>query len=261
MKTSLVTGASGGIGEAFARRLAARGDNLLLVARSAEKLANLCSELGRAHGVNAQYVALDLSQHDAPKRLFEEAWGRGLEIDLLINNAGFGLIGDFEENRLDRQLNMIDLNVRALTELCHCFLGPMRERRRGAIINVASTAAFQSVPYFAVYAATKSYVLSLSEALWDENRKYGIKVLALCPGVTDTGFFEAAKFDKPNMRAVQTPEEVVETGLKALASGRSHVISGWTNYLMTEAERLIPRTVITRIAGRALRSQYRKNGK
>jgi hypothetical protein len=261
MKTSLVTGASSGIGEAFARRLAARGDNLLLVARSAEKLANLCSELGRAHGVNAQYVALDLSEQDAPQRLFEEAWGRGFEIDLLINNAGFGLVGDFEKSSLDRQLNMIDLNVRALTELCHRFLGPMRERRSGAIINVASTAAFQSVPYFAVYAATKSYVLALSEALWDENREYGIKVLALCPGVTDTGFFEAANTAKPGMRAVQTPEQVVDTGLKALAAGRNHVVSGWTNYLMTEAERLIPRTLLTRVAGKAFRAQLSKNGK
>jgi uncharacterized protein len=234
---------------------------LLLVARSSEKLANLCSELGRAHGVNAQYVALDLSEPDAPHRLFEEAWGRGFEIDLLINNAGFGLIGDFEKSSLDRQLNMIDLNVRALTELCHRFLGPMRERRSGAIINVASTAAFQSVPYFAVYAATKSYVLALSEALWDENREYGIKVLALCPGVTDTGFFEAANTTKPGLRTVQTPEQVVDTGLKALAAGRNHVISGWTNYLMTEAERLIPRTLITRVAGKAFRAQHSKNGK
>jgi short-subunit dehydrogenase len=259
MKTTLITGASSGIGESFARKLAARGDNVLLVARSEETLASLCSELGRAHGVSAQYIALDLSEREAPKQLFGEVRARGLEIELLVNNAGFGVMGDFVESDLERQLNMIDLNVRALTELCHRFLPPMRKRRRGAIINVASTASFQGVPYMGAYAATKAYVLALSEALWDENREYGIKVLALCPGVTDTNFFAAANAKSPGMRIVQDPDEVVETGLKALNASKSHVVSGWFNFLTTEAERLIPRSIITRVAGRALRSQYGNN--
>jgi short-subunit dehydrogenase len=260
MKTTLITGASSGIGEAFARRLAARGDNLVLVARSEDTLAALCSELGREHKASAQYVALDLSETDAPKRLAEEVSNRGLTIDLLINNAGFGVMGDFVEKDLDRQLNMIDLNIRALTELCHRFLPGMRERRRGEIINVASTAAFQGVPYMGAYAATKAYVLSFTEALSEENREYGIKVLALCPGVTDTNFFAAARSTAPGMRTMQTPQEVVDTGMKALKAGKNHIVSGWANFLMTEAERFVPRSVVTRVAGAALRKQYKSRG-
>ncbi len=260
MKTALVTGASSGIGESFAWRLAARGDNLVLVARSEDKLAALCSELGREHKANAQYVAVDLSQKSGPKTLFDEITSRGLNIDLLINNAGFGVMGDFVEKDLERQLQMIDLNIRALTELCHRFLPGMRERRRGEIINVASTASFQAVPFMATYAATKAYVLSLSEALWDENREYGIAVLALCPGVTDTNFFEAANSAPPGMRVMQTPEEVVETGLKALAARRGHVVCGWMNFMMTESERVVPRSMVTRVAGKALRKQYKGRG-
>src|SRR5947207_2457661 len=141
MNTTLITGASSGIGEEFARQLAARGDNLLLAARSEAKLVTLCSELGRSHGIRAQYVAMDLSQPDAPARLFEETRTRDLEIDFLINNAGFGSMGDFAKLDLARELNMIELNVRALVEMTHRFLVPMRERKSGSIINVASTAA------------------------------------------------------------------------------------------------------------------------
>src|SRR5918911_1610120 len=196
MKTTLITGASSGIGEAFARRLAAEGENVLVVARSEDKLASLCNELGRAHNVNAQYVALDLTERDAGSRLFEETEKRGLEVELLINNAGFGSTGDFLSLPLERYLEMIDLNIKALVDLTYRYLGPMRERKRGAIINVASTAAFQPVPFMATYAATKAFVLSFSEALWEENRERGVKVLALCPGVTDTNFFEAARGKK-----------------------------------------------------------------
>jgi len=178
MKTTLITGASSGIGEVFARKLAARGDNVLLVARSEDKLMTLCNELGRINSIRAQYVAMDLSRPDAPTRLVAEAQKRDLEIDLLINNAGFGSMGDFAKLDLARELNMIDLNIRALVELTHRFLVPMRERKRGAIINVASTAGFQPVPFMATYAATKAFVLSFSEALWEENRPYGIKVMA-----------------------------------------------------------------------------------
>lgn len=258
MSASLITGASSGIGEVFARRLAARGRNVLLVARSEEKLATLCNELGRSNSIRAQYVAMDLSQPESPARLFEEAAQRGLTIDLLINNAGFGSFGEFARADLARELNMIDLNIKALVELTHRFLAPMRERKQGAIINVASTAAFQAVPFMATYAATKAFVLSFSEALWEENRPHGIKVMALCPGVTDTNFFEAARGTKPPARASQTPEEVVETALRGLARGKSHIVSGWTNRAMMEAERLAPRALVTRMAGRMMRSQYDK---
>src|SRR5436190_12742818 len=211
MNTTLITGASSGIGEAFARKLATQGHDLLLVARSEDKLIALCNELGLNHDVRAQYYVADLSGPDAPARLLAETQERNLEIDLLINNAGFGSMGEFAALDLDRELNMIDLNVRSLVELTHLFLQPMRERKSGSIINVASTAGFQAVPFMATYAATKAFVLSFSEALWEENRTYGIKVMALCPGVTETHFFEASRMQRPPVRTVETPEDVVET--------------------------------------------------
>ncbi|HEX7997040.1 MAG TPA: SDR family oxidoreductase [Pyrinomonadaceae bacterium] len=262
MKTTLITGASSGIGEEFARQLAAAKENVLLVARSEDKLAALCDELKRAHNVDAQYVAQDLAEEGAAEKLFAETNGRGLTVETLINNAGFGAMGDFARLDLERSLQMVDLNVKALLALTYYYLAPMRERKRGAIINVASTAAFQGVPYMATYAATKAFVLSLSEALWEENRAYNIKVMALCPGVTETNFFEAAHTEhKPPARIVQTPEQVVKTALRGLARGRSHVISGWTNYLMTEAERLVPRRFVERIAGKAMRPVFGDKGK
>jgi short-subunit dehydrogenase len=259
MKTTLITGASSGIGEAFARRLAAQGENVLLVARSEDKLKSLCDELAQAHNVHAQYVALDLTDADAPGKLFAETERRGLTVETLINNAGFGSMGDFAALDIRRELEMIDLNVRALVALTHLYLAPMRERKSGTIINVASTAAFQGVPFMATYAATKAFVLSFSEALWDENRPLGVHVMALCPGVTETNFFAAANTDKPPMRVAQTPDEVVDTALNGLKRKKSHIISGWTNYIMTESERLVPRWIVARIAGKAMRPKYGKD--
>ncbi len=256
MNTTLITGASSGIGAAFARKLAARGRNVLLVARSEDKLIALCNELGRLTSIRAQYLVLDLEQPDAALQLLEETKKREFEVDMLINNAGFGSMGDFTKLDLNRELEMIQLNIRALVDLTHHFLLPMRERKHGTIINVASTAGFQGVPYMATYAATKAFVLSFSEALWDENRQYGVHVMALCPGVTETNFFEAAGIGRPPMRTVQTAEEVVETALRGLQRKKSVVISGWTNWFTVEAERFVPRTTVTKIAGKALRSQF-----
>ena len=259
MNTTLITGASSGIGEVFARKLAARGRNVLLVARSEEKLITLCNELGRSNSVRAQYVALDLSKPESAAQLFAEATKRGLSVDMLINNAGFGSMGEYSKLDLARELNMIDLNIKSLVELTHRFLQPMIARKQGAIINVASTAAFQPVPFMATYAASKAFVLSFSEALWEENREHGISVIALCPGVTDTNFFEAARGHKPPARVSQTAEEVVDTALRGLAQRKSHIISGWSNFLMTQSERLVPRSLITRVAGRMMRSQQRES--
>ena len=256
MNTTLITGASSGIGAAFARKLAARGRNVLLVARSEDKLIALCNELGRLTSVRAQYLTIDLEQPDAAAQLFEETQKRELEIDMLINNAGFGSMGDFTKLDLNRELEMIQLNIRALVDLTHRFLPPMRERQRGTIVNVASTAGFQAVPYMATYAATKAFVLSFSEALWDENRQHGVHVMALCPGVTETNFFEASGIDRPPMRTIQTPEEVVETALRAMHRKKSLVISGWINLLTVEAERFVPRSLVTKVAGKALRSRF-----
>ena len=254
MNTTLITGASSGIGAAFARKLAARGHNLMLVARSEDKLATLCSELGRIKSIRAQYVTMDISQAGAPARLLAETEKRALEIDLLINNAGFGSMGDFAQLDLATELRMIDVNVRALLELTHLFLAPMRERKSGAIINVASTAGFQAVPFMATYAATKAFVLSFTEALWEENRPHGVKVMALCPGSTDTNFFEASRMQRPPMRVSQTPDEVVDAALRGLKRGKSSVISGWTNRFMIETQRAVPRTLVLRAAGAVLRS-------
>lgn len=258
MKTTLITGASGGIGEEFARRLAARGDNLLLVARSEDKLAALCDELRRAHdGVEAQYVALDLSKDDAPRKLFDEATRRGMQVEFLINNAGFGSHGELTDFAPERDMEMIDLNVKSLVALTHLFIRPMRERRRGEIINVASTAAFQPVPFMATYAATKAFVLSFSEAVREENKPYNIRVLALCPGSTETNFFAVAQATEPPKGITQSPAEVVETGLRALARGQGHVVSGWLNFVMSEAGRFAPRSLAAHIAGRMVRGRAR----
>jgi len=258
MKATLITGASSGIGETFARKLAAQGHDVLLVARSEDKLIALCNELGLNHNVRAQYFVADLSQPDAPARLLEETRERNLEIDLLINNAGFGSMGEFGQLDLNRELNMIDLNVRSLVELTHLFLQPMRQRGRGSIINVASTASFQPVPFMATYAATKAFVLSFSEALWEENRAYGVKVMALCPGVTETSFFEASRMKRPPGRVIQTSEQVVDVALRALKRGKSSVISGWPNRITVESERVVPRSLILRAIGAIMRPYLEK---
>jgi len=256
MNTTLITGASSGIGAAFARKFAALGRNVFLVARSEDKLITICNELGRMSGIRAQYFVLDLTEPDAPARLFEETVKRGLQIDMLINNAGFGSMGDFAKLDLDREVEIVDLNVRALVELTHRFLVPMRTRKQGTIINVASTAGFQPVPFMATYAASKAFVLSFSEALWEENRPYGVHVMALCPGVTETNFFEAAKMDRPPMRGSQTPEEVAETALRGLKRKKSSVISGWINLVVAEASRFVPRSAVVRLTGKILRKRF-----
>ncbi len=213
MKATLITGASGGIGEAFARKLAAEKHNLVLVARSENKLHELCDELMLKHQITAHYVALDLTENDAAKKLFEETEKHNYEIEWLINNAGFGSMGDFAQLDLEKEIGMIDLNVRSLVALTHRYLQPMRTRKSGVIINVASTAGFQPIPFMATYAATKAFVNSFTEAISEENRPYGITVTALCPGPTDTNFFEAANAESLSGKGMQTAEEVVEIAL------------------------------------------------
>ncbi|MEP6925518.1 MAG: SDR family oxidoreductase [Pyrinomonadaceae bacterium] len=261
MKTTLITGASGGIGEAFARRLASEKHNLCLVARSGDKLSALCDELKSKHDIEANFVALDLTAHQSDAILFEETEKRGLQIEWLINNAGFGNFGDFANNDLEKELAMIDLNVRVLVALTHRYLQPMRARKGGVIINVSSTASFQPVPFMATYAATKAFVTSFSEALWEENRQFGIKVLALCPGGTETNFFNAAGVngEKLPMRGLETPEAVVETAMQGIAGGDSHVISGWGNYFLANAGNIVPNWLIARTIGSFLRSRAEKS--
>ena len=259
MKVTLITGASSGIGETFARRLAAEGHDLFLVARSEDKLKELCRELESGHGINARFFAADLSAPDADRTLFDEAERQELEVDWLINNAGFGSMGDFADLDIERELEMIRLNVVSLVGLTHRFLQGMRDRRSGTIVNVSSAAGFQPIPFMATYAATKAFVTSFSEAIAEENREYGITVLALCPGSTKTNFFDASNIERAmKVKGQQTAEEVVDTALKAVRSGRSKVVSGWTNYLVASATNLVPNSLITKTIGRGLRSRYRK---
>jgi uncharacterized protein len=257
MKAALITGASSGIGEAFARRLAADGHNLVLAARSEKKLHELCDELMLRHQITAHYVPIDLTGQQAGAELFNETERHGFEIDWLVNNAGFGSMGDFAALNLDRELEMINLNISALVALTHHYLQKMRQHRKGTIINVSSAAGFQPIPFMATYAATKAFVTSFSEAIAEENRPYGIKVLALCPGATETNFFAASAIKEPvKVKGLQTPEEVVETALKAVRHGKSSIVSGWANYIGSVFGTLTPNSLVTRVIGNALRPKF-----
>ncbi len=257
MRATLITGASSGIGEAMARRLAAEKHNLVLVARTEKKLHELCDELMLEHGITAHYVALDLTRPNAHIELFEETERHGFEIDWLINNAGFGSAGDFAKLDADRELQMIDLNISALVALTHGYLQKMRERKRGTIINVSSAAGFQPIPFMATYAATKSFVSSFSEAIAEENRPYGIQVLALCPGPTTTNFFAASNIDGlSQVKGQQTVEEVVETAMRAVKSGRTKVVSGFANKISAFLGSYVPNAVSRKVLAKILRSKF-----
>ena len=222
---TLITGASAGLGAEFARQCRQRGDELVLVARRKDRLEALAEELGSCH-----VVAADLARPEAAAKLLADVSGLGLRIDTLINNAGFGAAGTFVEAPPERLLEMIDLNTRSLTELCRLALPAMLERRRGYILNVASTAAFQPGPYSAVYYATKAYVLSLSEALHEESKGSGVHVTALCPGPTATEFFEVAGSPNGRLAKMATdPKAVVAAGLAGLARNKPIAIPGLAN--------------------------------
>jgi short-subunit dehydrogenase len=252
-KTALVTGASMGIGASFARALAERGANLVLVARSKDKLTALARELESAHEIRAHVILADLSDANGVKTVVDETRARGLAIDLLVNNAGFATYGVFEEVSAERQREEIMLNSAALVGMTHAFLPAMVERGHGGIINVASTAAFQPLPYMAVYGATKAFVLSFSEALWAENRGRGVRVLALCPGATETPFFDVVAAPEASVGAREKPELVVARGLAALEAGRSYVISGRRNFVMAQAGRFVPRATLAATTERIMR--------
>lgn len=257
MKATLITGASSGIGEEFARRLAAAKHDLVLVARSKKLLHELCDELMLDHKITAHYVALDLTDADAPERLFAETERHAFEIEWLINNAGFGSYGDFVKHDHHRELQMIDLNIRALVALTHLYLPRMRDRKSGTIINVSSAAAFQPIPFMATYAATKSFVNSFSEAIAEENRPFGIKVLAVCPGSTKTNFQSVAGMENAlQVKGQQTAAEVVDTALKAVKGGRTRIVPGWANYIVSVLVGFVPNSLITRVLARGIRATY-----
>jgi short-subunit dehydrogenase len=251
-KTVVITGGSTGIGAAFARRFASEGARLVLVARTGSKLDALARELQAAHGVEVRTVSEDLSRLGAASRVLGAVHALGWTADVLVNNAGFATYGAFETQPLPQLREEIDLNVTGLVELTHAFW-PDLLARRGGLVNVASTAAFQPVPFMAVYAATKAFVLSFSEALWAENRERGVRVLALCPGATDTPFFERVGAQEAALGKRATPASVVDAAMKAFASNRSHVITGLGNYWTAQANRLVTREATARLTANLMK--------
>ena len=242
---ALVTGASAGLGAEFARQLAAKGERLVLVARRRERLDELAAALG-----NARAVAMDLSAPGAAARLMADLEQNDETVGLLVNNAGFGLAGQFAELDGDRQREMIDLNCGAMAELAHAVLPGMVARMAGGILNVASTAAFQPGPGMAVYFATKAFVLSFSEALHDEAEPHGVKISCLCPGPTRTEFRSVSGFDPKGRLAKLSADaaSVVAAGLRGLERNQAVVVPGLSNKMIAQAHRLLPRTVMRRAA-------------
>jgi uncharacterized protein len=248
MSTVLITGASGGIGYELAKLFARDHHNLVLVARSADKLAQVAAEL-QPTGVSVKTIALDLGQPFAPKFLFDQA--RGMAVDILINNAGFGCYGEFAEMPVEEIIGQINLNVTALTELTRLFMPAMIARRSGSIMNVASTAGFQPGPLMAVYYATKAYVISFSEAIANELQHSGVTLTCFCPGATHTGFAKRAGTENARLFkrfGAMSAETVAQEGYRAVMEGRTLAISGVHNWLVAQSTRFAPRKMVTAIS-------------
>ena len=254
-KWALVTGASAGIGTALAEELARGGTNLVLTARRRERLEELAQKLVAAHKIQTKIFVADLAEADAPQKIFQFTSEQGIEVELLINNAGFGAYGEFHTVEARRLLEMVQVNCSAVVHLTRLYLPEMVARRRGDVLILASTASFQSVPYISTYAATKAFDLLFAEGLAEEMKPHGIRVCALCPGSTESEFADVA--GQTHIAATranrETAEKVARTGLRALASGKSYVISGLGNYLGVLGQRLVPRRFVARIAARMFR--------
>jgi uncharacterized protein len=247
--TALVTGASGGIGLELARLFAADGHDLVLVARSREKLSSLAEELKSKHGVAARVLAADLARAEAPGEIFAALQSEGVRVDALVNNAGIGSYGLFAETDLKTELDLLQINVVALTHLTKLFLPSMIARGRGYVMQVASTAAFQPGPLMAVYYASKAYVLSFSEALANETAGTGVRVSALCPGPTETGFVAAAGMEESKLfdRGAMSAREVAEAGYRGMLEGKTIVIPGFRNALVARSVGFMPRGLVTKV--------------
>jgi uncharacterized protein len=248
---ALVTGASAGIGVALATELAAGSTNLVLTARRKNRLDELARSLVSTHKIQVEVFAADFAQPNAAEQIFAFTRGRNIEVDLLINNAGFGAYGEFFTVDARRLLDMVQVNCTAVVHLTRLYLPEMVKRRRGDVLILASTASFQGVPYIATYSATKAFDLLFAEALAEEMKPYGIRVCALCPGSTESEFHEVAgQAALASLRHRESAEKVARVGLKALAAGKSYVISGLGNYLGAHSERLAPRRLVTRVAAK-----------
>lgn len=245
---ALVTGASSGIGAEFARQLAARGMHLILAARREQALKERAEELHRLHGTKCEIIVADLSLPAEPARLLAEVERRGLTIELLVNNAGFGYRGEIETTDIPRVLELIQVNISALTELTLRVLPGMMHRGHGGVINIGSVAGFQPVGYMAAYAASKAYVLHFSEALWAEAREKGVTVTTLCPGSTRTDFFDVARAPAGwlDRNSAQEVKPVVKAGLTGFEKGRQYVVSGWKNYILSLLVRLATRATVVK---------------
>jgi short-subunit dehydrogenase len=249
--TALVTGGSGGIGLELAKVLARNGHDLVLVARSRDTLEAAAGQLEGKFDVKAHVFAADLTRTDAPEAIFDFLQNENIAIEVLVNNAGFGLGGEFADTKLQRELDMIQVNISALTHLTKLFLPPMIKRKSGRVLNVASTAAFQPGPLMAVYYATKAYVLSFSEALSEELRNSGVTVTALCPGPTQTDFADAAEIGSSrlfNTFGVADAADVAQYGFDAMMHGKRLAIPGFKNKIIAQANRFSPRALTAKIA-------------
>ncbi|HZQ67292.1 MAG TPA: SDR family oxidoreductase [Terriglobales bacterium] len=255
MATALITGASGGIGNELAKLFAKDHHNLILVARSADKLTHFAVELQSQFGISVRSVALDLTDPAAPQSLFQQLASERITVDILVNNAGYGTFGEFHKTSVQDALGQIQLNITALTHLTRLFLTPMAERHSGKILNVASTAGFQPGPLMAVYYATKAYVISFSEALANELEGSGVTVTCFCPGATDTGFQGRAGTENTVLFKKLRPmsaQAVALDGYRGLMAGRTLVVSGFRNWLVAESVRFAPRKMVTAISRKLL---------
>ena len=250
---TLITGASSGIGEEFAHRYAAQKHDLVLVARTESKLQALAEKLRAEHGITVTVIPCDLTAPDAAERLWEETNRAGLEIDVLVNNAGFGTSGDVADESPERLEQEVRLNCLTLTGLTARYLPAMRERKNGTIINIASTAAFQPLPHMAVYGATKAFVLSFTEALWSETRKDGIRVLAVCPGSTDTPFFEHSG-EGVVVGKLRSTRQLLDNTMRALKTNKPSFVDGLGNAIVARfAVRVMPKRIILAATERIFR--------
>ena len=251
-KTALITGASSGIGVEFANQLAARGANLVLVARRKDRLQVVADAVKLMHKVEATVIVADLAEVGAADKLFKTLARKKISVDVLVNNAGFGTFGEFEDADINKLSEQIQVNIAALVELSKLALPSMRKKNDGVILNVASTAAYQSVPYMAVYAATKAFVLSFTEALWAELLDTKVVAIALSPGGTKTEFFEVASDGKApsGLGKLETVEQVVAVAMNALdkETPPPSVISGAANYALANLGRMVPRKMLVKIA-------------
>jgi uncharacterized protein len=257
---ALVTGASSGIGAEFARLLAARGMHLVLVARRADRLTELATELHDRHRARCEIIAVDLSEPRDVAALCDQVAQRGITVELLVNNAGFAVVGEVDVTDSERIEQMLRLNVMAVTELTYRFLPGMLARGHGAIVNVSSVTGFQPVAYMAAYAASKSYILNFTEALWAEVRHRGVSLMAVCPGTTRTELFEVAGVPGwLKRRPSHSPEKVARGALRALERRKQCYIPGWRNYLITMLVRIAPRRVVVRESMKYFRPGHTKS--